>query len=351
MSSPVPVSGVRGSLRTLRATAAPLVKSALLRVGGYSAIRRLVPHRGVAILRYHAICGDEGYRYADPHICITPRNFERHVEYLTSHYTVMRLDEAVRRLASRRPLPPNAVAITFDDGYADNLAAARTLHRFGASATFYITAGCLADGQPFWPAELRYLLRAIPPQHLALSAGDVRVEVDLTSADTHTTAVRQLTRIFKSNPVPVREELRIQLRGHAGSVDMPRVMLTWDEVREMHSLGMTIGSHTYTHPNLPSAGIEAARRELQESKHRLEEEVAAPVTMFSYPNGGAERYLTPEVQRAVRETGYAGATTSRNGFAQAGSDCFALERVEVEERVEDLAFALEVERFAFRPVS
>jgi peptidoglycan/xylan/chitin deacetylase (PgdA/CDA1 family) len=39
-------------------------------------------------------------------------------------------------------------------------------------------------------------------------------------------------------------------------------MLTWDELREMHRLGMTIGAHTVTHPNLPSAGLEDAREEI-----------------------------------------------------------------------------------------
>ena len=70
----------------------------------------------------------------------------------------------------------------------------------------------------------------------------------------------------------------------------------------------------------------------------------------AYPNGGAERYYTPELQRVVREAGYTAATTSFNGFAGPNSDLYALERVQVAERLDDLVFALEVERFAFKPV-
>jgi hypothetical protein len=77
--------------------------------------------------------------------------------------------------------------------------------------------------------------------------------------------------------------------------------------------------------------------------------LGAEVTMFSYPNGGAERYYTSEVQRLVRQAGYTAATTSRNGFAGPESDPYALERVQVHERLEDLAFALELERFVFGP--
>jgi peptidoglycan/xylan/chitin deacetylase (PgdA/CDA1 family) len=112
---------------------------------------------------------------------------------------------------------------------------------------------------------------------------------------------------------------------------------------------MSIGAHTLTHPNLPSAGDIAARAEIVGAKSRLEDELGSAITLFSYPNGGAERYYTPSLQSIVRESGFLAACTSRNGFAARSSDPFALERIEVEERLEDLVFALEVERFAFAP--
>jgi len=338
-----------GLLRAFRAGLAPLAKTALFHAGGYAALRGLAPSRYLAILRYHAICGPEGYEYADPQICITPENFERHVAYLSRAYTVVRLDEAVARIASGQALPANAVAITFDDGYADNLAAARILERYRATATFYITAGCLEGGQPFWPAEIRHLVRSVRQPRLTIEAAGTGIDLPLESDADRLAAVRQLTRTFKSNLITVREALREQLRRAAGDPPMPRVMLTWDELREMHRLGMTIGSHTLTHPNLPSAGLPAAREELASSRRRLEGEIDAAVTMFSYPNGGADRYLTRDVQALVRETGYTGATTSRNAFATTASDVYALERIEVEEDLSHLVFALEVERFLFQP--
>lgn len=339
----------RGSLRHLRAAAAPLAKTALLYVGGYATLRRLAPSDGLAILRYHAVCGTEGHEYADPSICVTPANFEQHVAYLTQRYSVVRLEDAARMLRDHIPLPANAVAMTFDDGYADNLAAARTLARYGASATFYITAGCLAGGEPFWPVEIRYLVRALPAKHYEVSAGPAQVQIDATTSEGRRAAVKRLTEAFKGHPVPVRDALRERLRGLAGAVEVPRVMLTWDEVREMHRLGMTIGSHTLTHPNLPNAGLTAARRELVESKALIEAELGASVTMFSYPNGGAERYCTPELKHIVAEAGFEAATTSRNAFATRASDVYALERIQVEQRLADLVFALEIERFALKP--
>ena len=340
-----PGSWVRG----LRAQAGPLAKSALLRLGGYAACRRLLPSRNLAILRYHAICGDEGHAYADPAICISPGAFERHVRYLAANYSVLPLPHVVQRMRDGRPLPLNTAVITFDDGYADNLEAARILHRHGLSATFYLTAGCLAGGQPFWPVEIRALIPAVREPVIHLSADGQVVTIPVDSDSARALAVKRVTRLFKAHSIPVRESMREQLRAQAGEVHVPNAMLRWDQMSDLQRLGMTIGSHTLTHPNLPNAGPADARHEIEGSKARLEAELGAPVTMFSYPNGGAERYMTRETAQIVREAGYEAAVTSRNAFATRESNPFALERIEVQERLEDLVFALEIERFGLKP--
>ncbi len=336
-------------LSTVRSRLAPTCKTALFRTGAYAAIRRALPSQHVAILRYHAVCGDDGVAYADPGISVSPAAFEAHVKCLSSAYSVLPLPEVVDRIRLKRALPNRCVVITFDDGYADNLQAARTLHAYGVSGTFYITAGCLAGGEPFWPSELRGLVPAIPGGTLELDLNGSPIALSLATEGERRKAVRAVGKLFKAHSIPVREDLRRQIRQLAGNPTLPNPMLRWEDVAEMHRLGMTIGAHTVTHPNLPNAGLDAAAREIAESKAWIEREIGAPVTMFSYPNGGAERYYTPELQRVVAASGYQAAASSYNAFATADSDLYALERIEVEERLEDLLFALEIERFAFKP--
>jgi peptidoglycan/xylan/chitin deacetylase (PgdA/CDA1 family) len=324
------------------------VKRLLLDAGVYAVLRRLVPSKQIAILRYHAVCEPHA-GYAAPGICLPPAQFEEQVSYLAANYRVLPLPDAADALRRGVSLPANAVAITFDDGYADNFAAAQTLARYGLTATFYITAGCLAGGAPFWPSELRSLIRSLQLPQIELEAGDVRVALRVSTAQERAAAVSALTKVFKANPIRIREALRERLRELAGNTEVPSPMLTWHQVKTMHRMGMNIGSHTMTHPNLPNAGLEDAKLEIVGSKRTLEEHLDAPVTMFSYPNGGADRYMTPDVAALVREAGYVAATTSRNAFAGAGSDLFALERVQVGNRLDQLVFALEVERFAFKP--
>jgi len=336
--------------RTIRSGAAPTAKTALLRSGLYAAFRKALPSRKLAILRYHAIC-DPRAGYAEPGICVSPAAFERHVAYLARHYRVLPLPDAVDALRRGATLPANAVALTFDDGYSDNLSAARVLARNGLSATFYITAGCMAGGAPFWPVEIRTLVPAVPKAALRINVAGAPLDIPVATDAERRAAIKTLSRLFKSHPIPTRESIREQLRNAAGGPAIPDCMLRWDQIAEMGRMGMTIGGHTLTHPNLPSAGIDAAAEEVAGCKVRLERELGERVTMFSYPNGGAERYMTPEIARVVREAGYDAATTSRNAFAGRESDLYALERIQVAERLEDLVFALEVERFALKPAS
>ena len=164
----------------------------------------LLPSRSLAILRYHAICGPEGYGYADPQICITPE---------TSSGTSRTCRASLRDRAARRrrdagspparPLPRNAVAITFDDGYADNLRRRASWRSYGATATFYITAGCLAGGEPFWPAEIRHLVDGRPGAAASGSRpAGVALDLPLDTDATRGAAVKALTKAFKSNLDP-----------------------------------------------------------------------------------------------------------------------------------------------------
>ena len=86
----------RAPLQRLRRAVAPAAKTVLFRTGVYGLIRRTRPNQRVAILRYHAVCGPEGYDYADPHISVSAGAFRAHVEYLTSHYAVISLDDEGR---------------------------------------------------------------------------------------------------------------------------------------------------------------------------------------------------------------------------------------------------------------
>lgn len=101
--------------------------------------------------------------------------------------------------------------------------------------------------------------------------------------------------------------------------------LTWDQMREMQENNITIGSHTLSHPFLPSETLVVVREQIFQSKRILEEKLRRRVTLFSYPSGG----FNEKVRQLVIEAGYAGAVATNPGKKYPKHDIYALKRLRI----------------------
>jgi peptidoglycan/xylan/chitin deacetylase (PgdA/CDA1 family) len=116
-----------------------------------------------------------------------------------------------------------------------------------------------------------------------------------------------------------------------------RDLLTLDQIREMQRYGVEFGSHTLTHPCLLEVSDADLRREVGDSKRRLEDMLGTEVTSFAYPFGGVDQ----RVRAAVADTGYEMAFTTHPGMNWWG-DPLCLKRAEVCETDGFLDFALKL---------
>ena len=94
------------------------------------------------------------------------------------------------------------------DQLADNLAAARTLHTHGLTGTFFITAGCLAGADPFWPAEIRAQVAAMRQPVIDLRVGE-RVDVLAAIPRPGTPATSADSAASAASAVVVAEDVRV----------------------------------------------------------------------------------------------------------------------------------------------
>jgi peptidoglycan/xylan/chitin deacetylase (PgdA/CDA1 family) len=310
-----------------------LVKSVLFYAGIFALIRILKPNNRVAILRYHAIVDAHENFYANPSICLSRKQFEKHVAYFSRRYNVLSLDTVVAAWRAGKPLPPNAIVFSFDDGYADNFFAAEILKKYGATGTFYLTAACVDRKEPFWLSEVIYYLLKTEKQEFTIQApGDEIMKFSLhANGAIRWQAIEKLVAIIKSNNKSVREKIRNQIRAQLDDVQFEdiadKIMLDWQQVRRMCKSGMTIGAHTMTHLNLPNAGAQDTWAEISDCKALLEEKVQQKILHFSYPNSGPYEYYTEKIRNLVEACGYQSSATSFAGFAGPESDRFALKRV------------------------
>jgi peptidoglycan/xylan/chitin deacetylase (PgdA/CDA1 family) len=117
----------------------------------------------------------------------------------------------------------------------------------------------------------------------------------------------------------------------------PRSLIHADQIREMRRYGITFGSHSMSHPDLTQLDSAALRREVRDSKAKLEDLIGSRVDWFAYPYGRANR----RVRAAIQEAGYLAAVTTRPGV-NVWEDPMALRRVQVGDLDSPLEFLLKV---------
>lgn len=304
----------------LRLVAAGLHHSGLLsplsRAVGYARRAPAFP-----ILTYHRV-NDEG----DPFFGALPTGtFERQMRHVARNYRVLPLEDLVERL-QRGGLPRNAVAITFDDGYRDNLThAAPILSRMGLPATIFLATGFIGTAEVPWVDRLAQALKKSPVDAVRTPWGD---DLDLAGIPARLRAMAGARDHFKRIPDEERHRALEALLAALGVTDQrsfKNLMLSWDDVHALQGLGFAIGAHTVNHPILSRVTPQRAWTEILGSRTMIESACGTAPRLFAYPNGGAEDY-TETVKRLVREAGFSCAVTTRFGMNTPNTNPWELRR-------------------------
>ena len=315
-----------------------------------SLARRALVARAM-ILIYHRVTPLD----FDPEwLAVTPDRFGEQMDVLRRHYHVLSLSE-LHACVEKGNVPRKAVALTFDDGYADNLLSARpVLERYDVPATVFVTTGKLEQKSEFWWDELGSLLLETPklPDILSLEVngrhyswslcdeGDASALVPDTESrnwnaiarDASDAAPEGLPRVGRDRTTPRRRHAGIgdvaacQWAGTDRKVRDTHRALRPEEVVSLNAGGLVeIGAHTVTHPVLSAHAPDAQEREIRLSKRRLEDILARPVGLFAYPFGERADY-TPETVEIVREAGFSCACSNFEGWVRRGTSEHELPR-------------------------
>lgn len=286
-----------------------LYSGALCGSGALAAWLRLRPGRRFPwILCYHHI---------------EPAAFEDHLRHLTRHYRVITLDACCAGLMGQAELPPNAVVITFDDGYAQLYTELYPLLvQYQAPATAFVPTTPVDTRQPLWFNRLKAFIRSTTARAIRLGGAEFPIGKDREAA--YVAAMRHLN----AQPPAARDAMLAELLA-AAELPPERMLryqpLAWDQMRAMREL-VTIGGHTRSHPYLSRLSRAQAEDEILGSKARLEEMLGAPVRHFAYPFGSPDSF-TQETVEILRAGGFLSAVATRRSPCRPGADMFALPRI------------------------
>ena len=269
------------------------------------------------ILAFHRVL-DPGERYFIPPMTLARPTFVKLLDALAGGYEILDLRESVSRLENGS-LPERCLSLTFDDGYVDNYALAREcLSAKGIPATFFLPLRQIDSGRPYWWDHLRWAAQQFPGkfQEWAPNA------LPGYSAAAHPKDTRSLVRRLNEASREERGAFLAALEREFGLYRGPRLLMDWDEARELWSAGFAIGSHTLSHEPLTDLDPGEAAVEIRESRTALAERLGAPVSGFCYPRGAHSGFLAG----LVKEAGYAYAVTTGFGSNSPGQNVFLLRR-------------------------
>ena len=250
--------------------------------------------------------------------------FRERMLWIRSWFNVLPLDEAVTALG-RGTLPARALAITFDDGYADNYTIALPiLRQLGLHATFFISTAFLDGGAMFNDVVIEAVRRA-KTHKLDLSGIGLGVHA-LDSPAARRAAIDTILQQLKYLPLVVRHERTDAIASLAGINPPTDLMMTSDQVRSLAAAGMGIGGHTMKHPILAAIDHDLARDEIAGGRDALEGLLRQPVKLFAYPNGKPGTDYAAVHVAMVKDLGFAAAVSTSPGAASVGGSLYELPR-------------------------
>ncbi|MCX5765303.1 MAG: polysaccharide deacetylase family protein [Gemmatimonadetes bacterium] len=293
-----------------------------------TATRRRFARRGV-ILLYHRVDAPA----LDPNdLAVTPSHFEGQLRILSALGEPLGLDEFERRRIDGT-LPARAIAVTFDDGYRDNLTnAAPALARARVPATVFVSTGRIGSPRGFWWDELAALLLTTThhegtltvhlddggPSHVRITPAQARAVYALLSERLRIAPAASRDRAI--------ETIAAALGRPLPDAQVARACTT-DELRALASFpGIRLGGHSVSHSVMSRQSPEELRRETVACRAQLTEVLGghAP-TAFAYPYGATHDISCAAVD-AVRAAGYAMACANIPDAAWRASDPFRLPR-------------------------
>ena len=268
---------------------------------------------------------------------LSPGQLDKSLKIISRHYRFISFDETIDILKGVHPPIPYAVAVTFDDGYRNNIKyALPVLKRYGIEPIIFLTTGNTENRVPLWVDRLDFALQHAPVDGVEFKINNIPVQMDCTDRASLRSSFKDLRdfakTIHKNDYAMQREidaissELEKKTSQHLKDLfeeDDWSALLTWDEAIKASEKGVSFGSHAYNHTRLGLIDNDSIREELLISKALIEKSINKPCKHLCYPDGRFDE----RVLKIARECGYESAVTSSAGLNKVGDDLFRLRRI------------------------
>lgn len=297
----------------------------------------------LCVITYHGVL-PVGYDVADSDqdgALVTVEQFRRQLRLLKSRYNVVAPQQVHDWVTDGKELPEQSVLLTCDDGLLNTLTEmVPILLEEGLSCLFFVLAASTRqNSETLWYEDLYRAMLAAPSGTFCFS--ELGITVELKHRAERRAVWSQLLRRLSQLDSPEREffveaaRIRFGLRqsldtesGNSRARQRRFCLLNLDELQQLVDQGMSVGSHTLSHPVLSQQSPEAAWREISASRKVLENALATPVWALAYPFGDSPSVTSREWKMA-EQAGFDCAFMNVGGGFGAALPRFAIPRVHV----------------------
>jgi peptidoglycan/xylan/chitin deacetylase (PgdA/CDA1 family) len=259
-----------------------------------------------------------------------PILFEKCIKYIKNNYEVVSLEEYI--LNDEKNVNSNKIAtILFDDGYKDNLEyAAPILSKYKCPASFYIITDCIEKNIPSWTHILEHQFLFTKKDSVDFDAKGLPEYINKRNWKNQAEKIayiKKLKPFLKTISHVERENILSQISQSLNDIELPRVMMSWDDVKQLKDYGFTIGSHTVTHAMLGTIVDEnIVKKELNDSGNEILKKLGFFPKTISYPVGSYNETTMRLSKKAGYEIGLAVKQTIHN---PSRNNIFEVSRIEL----------------------
>lgn len=248
------------------------------------------------ILMYHRTIDPEALKYPiQAGMYVRAKTFEMHCEMLRKHYNVVPLRELISLVSSKTEIPSNTVALTFDDGWRDNLEGALpALKRFDIPATVFLPTAFIGTNKLFWTDLVGYYLKerkqGLRIEQLETIIGSLSNQRDLLEG-----ILKKLFQLDLKGRRDFISMLQFVLAGPNSKLNPPREFISWDEARKTEEGGLVhFANHTHDHELLGELSEEEGVMQVQRAGKILAQELKNSLPdILALPGGSRPAWVPP----------------------------------------------------------
>ena len=293
---------------------------------------RFLGRRNTTILMYHGVT-DQSFEFP-VWTQVSAERFDAQIGHLIRrgcHFLSMQ--DVLGVLQDGRDFPADSVALTFDDGFANNASHAfPILQKYNVPATIYLATDLIGTTELIWTD--RVLVAYLATSRSEVTLPELGKQSLRSPAERHA-AFRQTIGHLKGLPAgrknellgPIDDALEPNETSRDAELKEAFRLMSWDDARRLQGSGLVeFGGHTSRHEITSRTDPADLGGQLRQCKEKLELELGRPALQFAYPNGTRDDYNENVIQ-VLQSHGWSAAVTTVPGRAGRNDKPFELPRI------------------------